>query len=95
MDPALPQKLFLLADANLLAKLKTPTNRLGTLLKEQKDDAVVLEELFLGLLSRYPTEQDKAVFVKHKASKPKANRNEIFADTLWALINTSEFIFNH
>jgi hypothetical protein len=95
MDPALPQKLFLLADANLVQKLRAPTNRLGTLLKQHKDDAVVLEELFLGILSRYPTEQDKAVFEKHKASKPKANRNEIFADTLWALINTSEFIFNH
>jgi hypothetical protein len=51
--------------------------------------------LFLATLSRLPTERDHATFEKYKASKPKANRNELFTDTLWALINTSEFIFNH
>jgi hypothetical protein len=94
-DPALPQKLFLLADSNLLLKLRTANNRVAQVLKAHKDDKAALEELFLATLSRLPTEQDIATFEKHKASKPKATRPEVFTDTLWALINTSEFIFNH
>ncbi|MFQ3649415.1 MAG: DUF1549 domain-containing protein [Gemmataceae bacterium] len=94
-DPALPQKLFLLADSNLVQKLRTANNRVAQVLKAHKEDKAALEELFLATLSRYPTQQDYATFEKHKASKPKATRTELFTDTLWALINTSEFIFNH
>src|SRR5262249_51230930 len=56
MEPALPQKLYLLADGNLINKLRQP-NRLTTLLKEQPDDDKALEELFLATLSRLPTEK--------------------------------------
>ena len=94
-DPALPQKLFLLADSNLVQKLRTNNNRIAQVLKAHKEDKAALEELFLATLSRYPTPQDYDTFEKYKASKPKATRTELFTDTLWALINTSEFIFNH
>jgi hypothetical protein len=95
-DPALPQKLYLMADQSLLAKLKAPQNRLTRLLKDHADDDKALGELFLATLSRMPTERDRAVFAAHKEKKgPKANRRDVFTDVLWALVNTSEFIFNH
>lgn len=120
MDPALPQKLFLLADPNLQQKLRPGGNRLGTLLREQKDDLAVLEELFLATLSRRPTARERDTFLAYRddagaapAKEPAAapardrrgrvrpqaatttGRQAVFADTLWALINTTEFIFNH
>ncbi len=132
MDPALPQKLFLLADPNLQQKLNQAGNRLNELLREKRDDMEVLEELFLATLSRRPTEKDRELFLAYRenklggqksevrgqkaedASKGKApgkkgappvkgkkgvpvtnDRRAVFVDTLWALINTTEFIFNH
>jgi hypothetical protein len=114
MDPALPQKLFLLADPNLQVKLRQPQNRLGELLKDKKDDLEVLDELFLATLARNPTQKEKEAFINYRdgkrsdATKPPAggkrtaaaaaqqtDRRAVFTDTLWALINTTEFIFNH
>ncbi|MFO0879289.1 MAG: DUF1549 and DUF1553 domain-containing protein [Gemmataceae bacterium] len=109
MDPALPQKLFLLADPNLQQKLRTPGNRLATLIEEKADDGEALEELFLATLSRKPTEAEKKNFLDYRERKKQAaasstankrgkvvfDRRALFTDTLWALINTTEFIFNH
>ncbi|MGL4551830.1 MAG: DUF1549 domain-containing protein [Gemmataceae bacterium] len=95
MDPALPQKLFLLADSNMVQKLKQPNNRLGEVLKAHTDDGEALEELFLATVSRMPTQKDRETFAGYKAAKPGANRREVFGDVLWALMNTAEFIFNH
>jgi hypothetical protein len=96
MDPALPQKLFTMADATVVAKLQK--GRVQQLLATKKTDEQVLEELFLATLSRFPTEVDRKTFADYqaKAADPKGkNRQAVFVDTLWALINTEEFILNH
>lgn len=95
MDPALPQKLTLLADPGLQGKLKANDNRLAELLKKESDDGKALEELFLAVLSRLPTEKEKKLFAEYKEENAKMSRRELFNDALWALINTTEFIFNH
>ncbi|MFO0844785.1 MAG: DUF1549 and DUF1553 domain-containing protein [Gemmataceae bacterium] len=99
MDPALPQKLFLMADPNLQQKLRAGPNRVGEILKEKKGDLEALEELFLSTLGRAPTDDDKKTFVAYRDRKAaggrRADRRALFNDTLWALINTTEFIFNH
>jgi hypothetical protein len=145
MDPALPQKLFLIADPVLAQKLASP-NRLSALLASKKTDIEILEELVLATLSRYPTENEKKGFIAYRDSKlgdpskaevkeevqpekpvkgqpvvkpvkgqpavkpvkaqpavkpgkvqpvVQSARRDVFVDTLWALINTREFIFNH
>jgi hypothetical protein len=100
MDPALPQKLFLMSDANLQGKLRASTSRLAGLLKEKKDDLEVLSELFLATLTRPPTAKERQWFLDYRAVKKAEDgnaraRQTLFTDTLWALINTTEFIFNH
>jgi hypothetical protein len=92
-EPALPQKLFFMVDPAVQAKLDAPRGRLPKLLDGKASDAEVLEELFLATLSRYPTEKDKEVFAEHR--RRVKDRRRAFADTLWALINTREFILNH
>jgi hypothetical protein len=88
--------------------------RLAKLLKTNKTDEEILDELFLGTLSRFPTAAEKKHFADYRAARkarplepaespkvkkqvaPRGNgREEMFADALWALINTREFILNH
>ena len=93
MEPALPQKLYLMADTALQAKIESQSNRIKTLLSEFKDDSQALDELFLATLSRFPSETEKQHFAKYK--EKNLDRKTLFTDTLWALVNTKEFIFNH
>jgi hypothetical protein len=97
MEPALPQTLYLMTDPILLRKIQT--GRLQQLLADKKTDDEVLEELFLATLGRYPNSDDKKLFAEYQAGKAdgaaKNARRDTFTDTLWALINTREFILNH
>ena len=93
MEPALPQKLYLMADPGLQSKLMDPNNRLKAILSSESDDRKALENLFLATVSRFPTENEFKAF---EAYRKKANdRRTAYSDTLWALVNTTEFIFNH
>lgn len=93
MEPALPQKLFLMTDPGLLAKFNDPTGRVQSLIKSGKTDDEALDELFLATLSRMPNARDRQSFTDHR--KRVGTRREALIDTMWALINTREFILNH
>jgi hypothetical protein len=91
MEPALPQTLYLMTDTNLQGKLAK--SRAATLAKSMKTDEEALEELFLATLSRPPSPTEKQSFADYRAKKK--DRQTALVDTLWALINTREFILNH
>jgi hypothetical protein len=93
MGPGLPQKLFLMADPAMQTKLADPRNRVKTLLASKKTDDEVLDELFLATLTRLPTARERAAFAAFRETN--RDRQTVFTETLWALVNTSEFIFNH
>jgi hypothetical protein len=93
MEPALPQKLYFMVDPAVQTKLRDPKGRLQKLLDSKKSDKDILEELFLATLGRYPTEKDKKTFAAHRDRV--SDRRQAFTDTLWALINTREFVLNH
>jgi len=94
LDPALPQTLFRMTDPAVIQKLGDKSGRLATLLRDkEKTDAQVFEELVLATLSRPPTDAEQAAFAEYRGHE--SNRQSAFTDTLWALINTREFILNH
>ena len=93
LDPALPQTLYRMTDPAILGKLTANTGRLAKLLKANPDDGAVLEELFLATLTRFPTAAEKEAFAQYRGRVK--SRAAAFQDTLWALINTREFILNH
>jgi hypothetical protein len=93
MEPGLPQKLFLMADAGLKGKLDKGNNRVKMLLASEKDDDKALDELCLATLSRVPTAKERASFAEYR--KNAKSREAAFIDTLWTIMNTTEFIFNH
>jgi hypothetical protein len=90
-DPSLPQTLFLMTDPEILKKIRQ--GRLARLLASGRSDDQVIEELFLASLSRFPEARERRAALEHvRAAK---DRGEAFADVVWALINTREFILNH
>lgn len=93
MEPGLPQKLFLMADPNIQAKLGNANNRVKRLLAQHKDDGVALDELVLATLCRLPTDKERASFKEYV--EKKKDRQSAFTDMVWALINTTEFGLNH
>jgi hypothetical protein len=52
-----------------------------------------VERLFLSVLSRPPSAAEKKRFVAHLTSAPKAGA--LVEEAIWALLNCSEFRFNH
>jgi hypothetical protein len=89
--PSVPQTLFLMTEPALLAKIKA--GRLRRLLDDGLCDAEVVEELFLGALSRFPDDAELRSVLDHLHGRP--DREAALADVLWALINTREFVLNH
>jgi hypothetical protein len=92
-DPALPQALYLIGDRSVVGKIDPKRGRLKALLASDRTDDEILDELFLATLSRLPTDEDRSLFHDYRASH--ADRGQAFADTLWALVNTREFVLNH
>jgi hypothetical protein len=90
-EPAVPQSLFLMTDPVLLKKLTD--GRLKKLLADKKTDEDVIQELFLATLSRFPDDKEKQTALEHV--RGAKDRQTGMVDTLWALINTREFILNH
>ncbi|MFN4260067.1 MAG: DUF1549 domain-containing protein [Gemmataceae bacterium] len=91
LEPALPQKLFLMTDQTLLSKLQR--GRVAELAQSKMSDDAVLEEIFLATLTRYPTDNDRKLFQEYLATGK--DRRAALTDVMWALINTREFILNH
>ena len=74
------------------AAVRAGDGRLAKLLKENKSDPQLAEELFLATLGRLPRPHESAALAKALAEGPK---DEVFRDLFWALVNSKEFSFNH
>jgi hypothetical protein len=92
-EPALPQTLFRMTDASILAKFTDRNGRVAALGKSKLSDEDLADELFLATLSRLPKAAEKLDAVKHL--KEAKSRQEAVTDLVWALVNTREFILNH
>jgi hypothetical protein len=91
--PALPQTLYLMADRELLAKLGSSKGRLAALLKSPMSDDQVLEELYLATVSHPPCAAERRLYAE--CLSRRGNRRAALVDTLWALVNSTEFLLNH
>ncbi|MBA4191238.1 MAG: hypothetical protein C0467_24925 [Planctomycetaceae bacterium] len=85
----LDQTLFLKYGASVRGQLGTRANLLAKL---PSDDAIA-EELFLGVLSRMPTDDEKHDVAD--ALKAAKDRTATLSELTWALIASAEFRFNH
>lgn len=69
-----------------------PNGRIAKLLKEKKEDRVLVEELYLATFARFPLENEYTIAIEHLASAE--SKEEGVQDLMWALINSPAFLFN-
>ena len=60
-------------------------------LLQDTDDAVIVEKLFLGTISRRPTAAETQVALRAVAKDRRRGAENL----QWALINSAEFLFNY
>jgi hypothetical protein len=94
VEPSVAQVLHLLNGPEIQAKLAHEAGGVARLVRQQADDAALVEELYLTFYSRPPTAQERAAAVAHLGKDP-ARRRQAAEDLAWSLLNSLEFLFNH
>ena len=85
------QKLYLLNSASLYRRI-TSYNRSRANIR---NDEQRLNRIYLDILSRYPTRQERDLFMQYKGTFDAKQRETPWMDTIWVLLNSKEFIFYH
>jgi hypothetical protein len=69
---------------------------LGAIAAPFMNDNERVESLFLATLSRPPDDEERQACIAMLADcKTDTDRNQALSDVLWALLNSTEFAFNH
>jgi hypothetical protein len=89
----LSQALHLANSTALHEKIIAPEGRLSVAIKADRTDEEIIEELYLAALSRRPNASERQTVRDILAAS--GNREEAWQDILWALLNSSEFVFGH
>lgn len=92
VEPNLSQALHMLNGETVNQKIlegKLVERRLA----EKKTPQQILEELYIRMLTRRPTEKEMAALTAALAGSP--DPKPVLEDIFWALLNSREFLFNH
>jgi hypothetical protein len=93
-EPSVAQVLHLLNGPEIHDKITHENGTVDRLVRTTRDDAMVVDELYLTFFSRLPTEKERTVAVAHLQRNPP-ERRKAAEDLAWALMNSLEFVFNH
>jgi hypothetical protein len=93
-NPSLKAALFVLNDDTVLTWLAPKPGNLVERLTKLKDDQVA-DELFLGVLTRSPTAEEKAEIAGYLAKNSGERRPTALGQLAWALLAATEFCVNH
>jgi hypothetical protein len=91
--PSASQRLYLLNSAEVQRKLQQGP-KMQALLQARGDLNEVVTNLYLTLLSRFPTEEELKIATTY-AQSGGGNRRQAGQDLAWALVNSAEFRFRH
>lgn len=89
----LSQVLLLANSDEIENKIAAGDGRIAKLMKDKKQPADAIEELYLSSLSRPPTPAEKNKTLGYV--EQQVNKQQALEDVLWALLNSKEFMFNH
>jgi hypothetical protein len=87
---SLGQSLMLVNGVDVREKLIAKGGRIDLLLNATQDDQLILSELFLATLSRFPTETESTAIKKWL--QQSLDRRQTMEDILWSLLNSKEFV---
>ena len=93
-EPSITQALHLMNSEEIMSKVQAKQGTARKLARSDKKPAEIVDELYLGTLSRLPSEKEKALMLKvfEEAGPDRAGAAE---DVLWALLNSRGFVYNH
>lgn len=92
-EPSLSQSLFVMNNAFVLGKISSTKGFATKLAKAQDEPSAKIETLFLKTLGRHPSTDEMREAADYLRSEKDAET--AFANLLWALINTKEFLYCH
>jgi hypothetical protein len=93
-QPTDAQRLHMLNSSHVQTKIDRST-RLNTLVRNAKGKRPkLIGEIYLNILSRYPSPEELAVAEQYLQTKGLGLRQAV-SDLVWALINTKEFLYRH
>lgn len=93
-EPSISQALHLLNSPELSSKLHHPDGTVKRWAETISDDNLLIDELYLAALARFPTDDERQLTRTHLAGNPQSRRTAA-EDILWALLNSKEFLYNH
>jgi hypothetical protein len=93
-SPSVKAALFVLNAETVLGWLPPRPGNLTARLLELTDDAVVADELYLSVLARPATDEERSAVAEHLA-RHADDRAKALAQFAWALLASTEFCVNH
>jgi hypothetical protein len=88
-----PQRLYLLNSTHVRKKIEQGPKILA-LLKNRSGPREVVDALYYTILSRPPTDQERAALAAH-AKAAGIDQRTVALDLAWALVNSAEFLHRH
>ncbi len=94
-EPSVAQVLHVLNSPELQSKLSDESGTVARLARRYpSDNSALIDELYLTIVSRLPTADEKAAATKYLQDHASARRHAA-EDLAWSLLNSLEFVFNH
>ena len=99
-QPNLAQSLHLINSDSINTKLAARDGKLAAMVRRYQTnplfqpaaDRLMVQEMYLSALCRYPTDAETRKFLVHFAKAQ--DHRKACEDALWALLNSEEFLFN-
>jgi hypothetical protein len=93
-EPSIAQALHLMNSEEVMGKIQSRHGTARRLARSGKAPREIIDELYLGTLSRFPSAKERALMLK-VFSEAVDDRRVAGEDVLWALVNTRGFVYNH
>ncbi len=93
-EPSISQALHLLNSPEVNAKIAHRHGTARKLADSELSDDQIADEIVLGTLSRFPTDEERQL-MKSAFEVSAGNRRIAVEDILWSVLNTKEFLYNH
>jgi hypothetical protein len=90
--PTAAQELHLLNSSHIRQKIEQ-SPRIRELLQAKRKPREMLDDIYLTILSRYPTADELQAVRDYSQGREKGRRPMI--DLIWALLNSAEFLYRH
>lgn len=91
----IPQRLLMMNGTLVRERIEAdPLNTTGRVALLARDDPTAIEVAYLAALTRRPTPEEAAHFAA-ALTEPSPKREKRIEDMFWALVNSTEFSWNH